>query len=1077
LNHERKEALAALVVCLILGAIGFIVNWFRLELLFNLDFIFGSTFAIFAILRLGGFYGVLAGFIASVCTYFLWHHPWGIVICTCEVLFVAVLYTKRKGNPVIYDIAYWVLIGVPMVYVFYHGVMGFRMPSTFLFMLKQFVNGIFNALVATILFYILRSGRNSTGERIAYSQLIFVMMVSLVLVPALLFFIMDMRNYHKNETTAFVSRLSHTTEIVRSTLSDWIEDHRHNVQALASLVSDPNVVSFREMQHYVETVKAATQTCSKMAVMNRDAVIVASSPTEDENGNSILGKEFLDPSYVAIMKETRKPYIPNMARGKIGSAAPILLFLAPILYAGEYKGYCAGVLEVSQIASMLAIFASRDGVDITLIDGIGNVIAATLPDQKIMEPVSRPYGTNRDFEQAKVVHWIPSPHPPVHPFQQWRESIVYEMAFLSKDYGWKVVVESPFLPVFRKGAQHGTQALALLSALIFITVLLSHLFSKGVVASLVKLQNTTRSFPNCLSHSAEISWPESRIKELAALSSNFREMALALSASFSQQEELNENLEQRVRSRTEDLNREIEERRRTEASLRESEEKYRALFLNPLFAIGIFDSETLRFIDVNDTYINTYGYTKEELLDRMTLGDITMTGGAETMPEGSIFLPLQYHRKKDGAVFPVEIVGGPYFWQGRRVMFVLSRDITDKARTDEALKESEERFRTVFEEGPLGMAIITLDHRFSKVNSKFCEMLGYTEEELSSLDFSSVTKWDESGHAALIWDRILANEIPFLNIENTYITKTGEVIWGQSTLSVIRNNRGTPLYGLIIVENITRRKRVEQELDGYREHLEVLVQNRTSELAQLNEQLRWEIAQRKTVEEALRKGQEELHTLAAKLSESEEIEKRRLALELHDRVGQNLSALNISLNILKNLLPLNSDPMCRERIRDSLALVRETSQSIRDVMSDLRPPVLDDYGLAAALRWYADIFRSRTSLDITVQAEGFSARLPLHVETAFFRIFQESLSNVARHAKATSVSVNLEELKSGVRMSVQDNGIGFDMTAEHNHDGQPRWGLMGMRERAQGIGGKLRIKSRPGKGTRVVVIDSSNSRQ
>jgi two-component system, NarL family, sensor histidine kinase UhpB len=186
-------------------------------------------------------------------------------------------------------------------------------------------------------------------------------------------------------------------------------------------------------------------------------------------------------------------------------------------------------------------------------------------------------------------------------------------------------------------------------------------------------------------------------------------------------------------------------------------------------------------------------------------------------------------------------------------------------------------------------------------------------------------------------------------------------------------------------------------------------------------------------------------------------------------VGQNLSALSINLNILRNLLPAESDAVCYDRIRDSLTLVRETFKSIRDVMADLRPPVLDDYGLAAALRWYADQFRERTVIDTTVQAEELTERLPLHIETALFRIFQEALSNIARHAHATSVVISLLELKHRFRITIRDNGVGFDPRAEYNQEEQPRWGLMGMRERAEGIGGKLKIRSEPDKGTLVVV--------
>lgn len=940
-----------LLVCLAFGILGFMGNWFRLELFYNQDFLFGSIFVMFAIMRVGAGCGVLAGFVAGTCTYFLWNHPWAIVVTTCEALFVASFYSRKKGNLVIYDIAYWMLIGMPLVYIFYHLVLGIQLQSTLFIMLKQFVNGVFNALIAFTVSILLRLNRNYHGERIPYSHLIFVMMVSLVLMPALLFFIIGVRAYPEKEKEAFSARLSHTTEMVRSGLSDWIEDHRQNVHTLAALVGDPALTPFEDMQRYVETVKAATPACEMLGVVNENSVTVAFSPPEDENGRSTLGVDFSDRPHVSFMKENRKPYVSNLFMGRLGNPSPTLLFLSPILIAGEYKGYCTGVLKISLLADFLTNVAGRDNVNITLVDGNGKVIAGNLRGLKIMDPLLRPYTGAKDSGESEIIHWIPDSQPGSHIFQRWGESLLIKTAYLSTDYGWKVVVEASFLPVFEQILGYGINALVLLSVLTFTTVILSHLFSRGVVASIVELQDNTRHFPEQIEKAAEVSWPESKIRELSALSTNFRDMALALSASFRKQSELNATLEHRVNIRTEELRREVED-----------------------------------------------------------------------------------HRK-----------------------------------SDEARKESEERFRKVFEEGPLGMAIINLDYRFSKVNSKFREMLGYAENEFSLLNFPDVTKLGDTSGEDNVLNRLLKDEIPFLDIENHYTTRTGELIWAHSTLSVIRNNMGEALYGLVIVENITRRKQIERELDEYREHLEVLVRNRTRELAVVNEQLRLEIAQRKIVEEALRKGQKQLHAFAAKLSESEEIEKHRLALELHDRVGQNLSAISINLNILRNLLPIGSAAACYDRIRDSLALVRETFKSIRDLMADLRPPVLDDYGLPAALRWYADQFRERTGIETTVQIERLSTRLPLHAETALFRISQEALSNIARHSHATSVVISLMELKHRFRMTVRDNGVGFDPEIEYNYDREPRWGLMGMRERAEGVGGKLKIKSEPGKGTLVVV--------
>ena len=1075
---KRWKISADVYACLVFGAAGFVGNWFGVEIFYGQEFLIGSFFVMFAIMRARAHWGALAGLIAAACTYLIWHHPWAVLVFAFEALFVSVLYSRRKGNIVIYDIAYWILLGMPMIYLFYHSFMGVQLQSTFFIMLKQMVNGVFNSLFAFSAVVLLRCRKRVEEERVSFSHLIFAMTASAVLLPALLYCIIDLRAYPQQQREAFEYRLSYAAEVCRSTLADWVEDHHKNIRALAGLAGDPHLTSVGEMQHAVETVKASSSTCSSLGLLDEKSVSIAFAPREDEKGRSMLGVDFSDNPYLSRLRTEKKPLIGDLVSEKVGGVEqPVLQFLSPIVVGGEYMGVCIGFLDIGQIDGVLQNLVLRHEIDaVTLVDGNGKIIAGTIPNLKVMDSMPPSYVGMPGAVEPDIYHRMPDWQPDAHIFQRWKESSIVKTAPLSSDYGWRAIVESPFSPVFERISNHGIRALTLLSVLTFVALILSHLVSQIVVSSILKLLEATRHLPEQLEQRTEIRWPESNIEELAQLSMNFRDVGFALNSSFKRLAEFNRTLEQRVLIRTEELHQEVEERRRTEASLRESEEKYRVLFENRLFAVCILDLENLRFIDVNETFLRIYGYGREELTGGMSIYDVVMvpdewsTASARAISGETMFVPIQYHRKKDRTAFPVEIVGGPYLWRGRKVMFALAKDITDKAKSDIALQASEERFRKVFEESPLGMAIIDFDYRFVKVNSRFCDMLGYSERELSELTFPDVAGFNEVLERENFLGDVLRGESPVLDIENIYKTSEGEKIWGHSTISAIRYDDGSSLYGLITVEDITRRRLVEEELDTYREHLESLVGNRTGELASVNEQLMREIEQRKRVEEALRSGQRELHALAAKLAESEEIEKRRLALELHDRVGQNLSTLNINLNILKNLLSPESDPRYNERIRDSLALVRETFKSIRDVMADLRPPVLDDYGLAAALRWYADMFRERTGIQITVQAEDFASRLPLHVESGLFRVAQEALSNVARHSKACIVAVELRYLKRKVRMVISDNGVGFDLRAESAREGrEPSWGLMSMRERAEGVGGTLLIRSNRGKGTTVIV--------
>lgn len=214
----------------------------------------------------------------------------------------------------------------------------------------------------------------------------------------------------------------------------------------------------------------------------------------------------------------------------------------------------------------------------------------------------------------------------------------------------------------------------------------------------------------------------------------------------------------------------------------------------------------------------------------------------------------------------------------------------------------------------------------------------------------------------------------------------------------------------------------------------------------------------------------QLRTLNARLADAEECERRRLARELHDRVGQNLSALNVNMAILTGLLPAETNANVRNRIDDSLALVGDTMTCIRDVMADLRPSGLDEFGLPTALRYLAQEFARRTEAETVLETGGFSRRLAPSVEIALFRIAQEALTNITRHAQAQRVDLTLEDVKGATRLVIADDGIGYSPQAFRSPAEQQRgWGLIGMRERAEAAGGMLKVESAPGKGTRILV--------
>jgi PAS domain S-box-containing protein len=226
-----------------------------------------------------------------------------------------------------------------------------------------------------------------------------------------------------------------------------------------------------------------------------------------------------------------------------------------------------------------------------------------------------------------------------------------------------------------------------------------------------------------------------------------------------------------------------------------------------------------------------------------------------------------------------------------------------------------------------------------------------------------------------------------------------------------------------------------------------------------------DITEQKRTEDALRASAEQLTALSRRLVEVQEAERRKLSRELHDRVGQNLTALSINLDMLRTSLADESHAEHRMRLSDSEALLESTVDSIEDVMAELRPPMLDDYGLLPALHWYAKDFSRRTGIAVHVAGKDGVDRSDPEIEITLFRIAQEALVNVAKHAHAKRVQVELDQTPGHCRMTVTDDGIGIDGARRQ----RPGLGMVTMRERAQAVGGDFKVRNVAGGGTHITI--------
>lgn len=269
------------------------------------------------------------------------------------------------------------------------------------------------------------------------------------------------------------------------------------------------------------------------------------------------------------------------------------------------------------------------------------------------------------------------------------------------------------------------------------------------------------------------------------------------------------------------------------------------------------------------------------------------------------------------------------------------------------------------------------------------------------------------------------------------------------------------------VDYVTKPLHQEEVLARIVTHLSM--RDMTRSLQEQNEQL----AIRSQVEKkrlllAVGQQHEQLRALTGKLTEVQENERRQLARELHDEMGQALTAISINLAAIKKALPPERPQVIDDRLAEAILLADQTLDQIRELSLNLRPPMLDDLGLVPTLQWYVQHYSERVDIDVSFDVAGMNERLGPELETALYRVVQEGLTNVARHARATRAQVTLQRTPSAITAYMEDDGCGFDVAAVMAPNGPDNGaGLLGMRERITLLGGRFTIHSAPGAGTRL----------
>ncbi|MFN7948018.1 MAG: PAS domain S-box protein [Blastocatellia bacterium] len=507
---------------------------------------------------------------------------------------------------------------------------------------------------------------------------------------------------------------------------------------------------------------------------------------------------------------------------------------------------------------------------------------------------------------------------------------------------------------------------------------------------------------------------------------------------MSQADDLTTQLRQEVAELRARLH-QLEAERRHDEALRRSEVPLRQMAENIREMIFLVEADGSRVHYVNPAYEQITGCTcasiyekPESWLDAVHPDDLGRVREAyEGLKQGDQGFTLEYRIvRPDGSIrwiwdrtFPISDETG----QVRRLAGV-AEDITDRKKAEAELRKSEMLFRAVAETAPCSIIIYRGDE-ICYVNAASTEISGYSREELLRMTPWQIIHPDQQEMVRTRAHLRPQQQLPPTSEEERIVTRQGEERWIEVFATVIPDYEGRPA-GLAIALDTTERRRVE-------------AQNKDS--------------------------REQLRQFAARIEGAREEERKAIAREVHDELAQSLTALRFDLWWLDHRLaslPGEEISQCRERSADMIGIVDQTIKAVQRIATSLRPSILDDLGLVAAVEWLVQDFQARTSISLRLNSEFDDASLDHASATALFRILQESLTNISRHAGATEATISLKEEAGHLVLEISDNGRGI--TADEINNTRSL-GLPGMRERALLLGGDLSVTGRDQAGTTVQV--------
>ncbi|MDX2272638.1 MAG: ATP-binding protein [Cyanobacteriota bacterium] len=513
----------------------FIGNLMRWTLFFNIDFIFGSI-AVWLVVYLYGLrWGILAGFVGGLCTYFLWGHPYAAIIFTCEALLVGGLFYRYHQNIVLLDGFFWLLIGMPLVSLFYGGILEVSPTQTEIILLKQSVNGIFNSLVASLMLTYIPIARwlrlPQAVNKLSFQQTLFNLLVAFLFFPTLLLIILSSRNVVNSIRSEAEVDLNYASSNTVTAIRAWHQEHLRSIEEIAYQLNTLGQTDSDHLREHLAITQRLLSDFSHLTIIDAESnQVLITTQTKDADLLSLYPN---NQKFLEIAKSTLEPIISNLLPQQGSNLiSSRLIWNIPIVQDNQIKWLILAEINLDHLENLL--LRNNDNLITMTLLGRGEiVIASTDQNRKTGQFYNLQQTGSLEQLDSQTYQWFSNEGSQLM-MVRWSNSLFVQESPIVTGLPWTLIVESPAEAEVERIVTIFSNNLEIILYVTGIGLIASALISRQLVKPLTELATATNNLPSKLSTGEPIVWVDSQIAEINFLSRNFYKMSQTLSEKFQQ---------------------------------------------------------------------------------------------------------------------------------------------------------------------------------------------------------------------------------------------------------------------------------------------------------------------------------------------------------------------------------------------------------------------------------------------------------------------------------------------------------------------------------------------------------------